>query len=45
MKVNKQKGLSEDASITLGRKKKVITRGRGREQAGWEWGGGGKRRT
>ena len=42
-KVNKQKGPSEDASITLGREKKTIKGGRGREGAGWEKRGGGEK--
>ena len=29
-KVNKQKGPSEDASVPLGREKKIITKGEGR---------------
>jgi hypothetical protein len=32
---NKQKDSSEDASIPLGRGKKVVKRGRGREAYGW----------
>jgi hypothetical protein len=39
-KVNKQKGPSEDASISLGRKKKIIIGDRGREGSGWKMGVG-----
>ena len=39
-KVNKPKGSSEDASIPLGREKKVIVGGRGKEGPGWERGQG-----
>jgi hypothetical protein len=38
-KVNKPKGQSEDASIPLGRQRKVIIGGKGREGPGWEVGG------
>jgi hypothetical protein len=34
LNVNKQKGPSKDASIPLGREKKAITRGKGRERPG-----------
>jgi hypothetical protein len=35
-KVNKQRAPMEDASITLGRKRKVIMGDRLKEGAGWE---------
>jgi hypothetical protein len=38
-KIYKQKGSSEDASVPLGREKKTITGGRGKEGPGWERGG------
>ena len=41
-KVNKPKGPSEDASILLGREKKAISRGRGREEPGCSRGGEGE---
>jgi hypothetical protein len=39
----KPKGQSEDASIPLRRKKKLIMGGRGREGPGWEMGREGNR--
>jgi hypothetical protein len=42
-KVNKPKGPSEDASIPLGREKKAITEGTGKEGSGWERGRGGEK--
>jgi hypothetical protein len=44
-KVNKQKGLSEDVSIPLGRENKTITGGRGREGPWWRGEGKEKRET
>jgi hypothetical protein len=42
-KVSKLKGPSGDASVTLGREKKAITRGRGSEEHEWERGGRGEK--
>jgi hypothetical protein len=39
-KINKQKGPSEGASISLGREKEIIMGGRGKEGSGKEWGMG-----
>ena len=36
MKVNKSKGTSEVTSVPLGREKKAITEGRGREGTEWK---------
>ena len=41
-KVDKPKGPSEDASISLGREKKTITGVRGREKPGWKGGQSGE---
>lgn len=40
-KVNKEKGPSEEASISLGKQKKTITGGRRREEGTWVGEGGG----
>jgi hypothetical protein len=37
------KGPSKDVSVTLGREKKAITGGRGRERTGWDRIGGGEK--
>jgi hypothetical protein len=42
-KVNKPKGPSENTSIPLGREKKAIMVGRGRERSGWKRGQGGEK--
>jgi hypothetical protein len=42
-KINKKEGPSENASIPLGRRNKIIMKGRGKKEPGWERGGGGKR--
>ena len=43
LKVSKMEGPGEDASIPLGREKKTITGGRGREGPVWERGQGGEK--
>jgi len=43
MMLNMKKGPSEDASVPLSRRNKIIMGDRGRERPGWEMGGGGKR--
>jgi hypothetical protein len=44
-KLNKKKGLNEDASISLRRESKIVTGGRRRERPGGRWEGERKRGT